>query len=428
MKKGLVLAGGGTRGACQSGALRALRALKKDDWQVVTGTSVGALNGALVVQKDYEAMDAMWENLKQEDIIEGAFTTDFNLETLFNERNQVATFFKNYVKEKGANITPFINRAKRMFHPDAFFNSPIDFGCIVVKKQNLKPVYVSKEMMKKNGVDWLVASASAFPIFPIYEFEEGEFLDGGYFDNLPIDYALRLGAEEVIAIDLHDPLVHPNFLYRPNVTYIYPRLKLENFMSFDREWLDKLIWHGYHDVMKTYGVYSGWLYTFEKCELPSYFLNFYRDIELLETRIKLASNINESLRSDAAIYSALTDLLHKPVLTDEEFFFGCMDALMDLCKLNQETIYTYEEARNQILVHFKRAVEETYFSFENLGPTTIKEYTKTLTIHGVVERMVHGILYPKDEFLNENLRLTLYPSENALAILVVYMLNELGEK
>ena len=84
MKKGLVLAGGGTRGAYQSGALRALRALKKDDWQVVTGTSVGALNGALVVQKDYEAMDAMWENLKQEDIIEGAFTTDFNLETLFN--------------------------------------------------------------------------------------------------------------------------------------------------------------------------------------------------------------------------------------------------------------------------------------------------------------------------------------------------------
>ena len=99
MKKALVLAGGGTRGAYQVGALRALRELGRDDWSIVCGTSVGALNGALIVQNDDAAMAEMWHGLKQEDIIKGAFSTDLSLETIVNERNLIASFFKKYVFE-----------------------------------------------------------------------------------------------------------------------------------------------------------------------------------------------------------------------------------------------------------------------------------------------------------------------------------------
>ena len=59
MKKALVLAGGGTRGSYQNGAVRALRRIGQDDWNLVTGTSIGALNAALIVQKDYKA-DYQW--------------------------------------------------------------------------------------------------------------------------------------------------------------------------------------------------------------------------------------------------------------------------------------------------------------------------------------------------------------------------------
>ena len=49
LNRGLVLGGGGSRGAYEIGVWRAARELNIE-FDVVTGTSIGALNGALVVQ------------------------------------------------------------------------------------------------------------------------------------------------------------------------------------------------------------------------------------------------------------------------------------------------------------------------------------------------------------------------------------------
>ena len=35
--------------------------------------------------------------------------------------------------------------------------------------------------------DWLLASASAFPAFPLCRIGGEAYIDGGYYDNLPID-------------------------------------------------------------------------------------------------------------------------------------------------------------------------------------------------------------------------------------------------
>lgn len=48
------MGGGGSRGSYQIGVWEALRELGID-YQIVTGTSIGALNGALMVQNDFEA-------------------------------------------------------------------------------------------------------------------------------------------------------------------------------------------------------------------------------------------------------------------------------------------------------------------------------------------------------------------------------------
>ncbi len=71
MKKGLVLAGGGSRGAYQIGVWQALREL---DFQIqaVAGTSVGALNAAMVAQDDFEGALALWERLTTGDVLASA--------------------------------------------------------------------------------------------------------------------------------------------------------------------------------------------------------------------------------------------------------------------------------------------------------------------------------------------------------------------
>ena len=60
---GLVLAGGGTRGAYQVGAWKALQELNiKIKW--IAGASIGALNGALFLQNDYAMVSKMYETIK----------------------------------------------------------------------------------------------------------------------------------------------------------------------------------------------------------------------------------------------------------------------------------------------------------------------------------------------------------------------------
>ena len=59
LKRAIVLGGGGSKGAYQIGAWRALRELGVD-YHIITGTSIGACNGALMVQGDYERALELW--------------------------------------------------------------------------------------------------------------------------------------------------------------------------------------------------------------------------------------------------------------------------------------------------------------------------------------------------------------------------------
>lgn len=64
----LVLSGGGAKGSFQVGAERVLREEQGFQWERVFGVSVGALNGALIAQQEYERLKNIWLTLKEEDI------------------------------------------------------------------------------------------------------------------------------------------------------------------------------------------------------------------------------------------------------------------------------------------------------------------------------------------------------------------------
>jgi NTE family protein len=69
MTSGLVLSGGGGKGAYQIGALRALSAAGFSP-QYVAGTSIGALNGALLVQGDLARAERCWQEIGHEQVIQ----------------------------------------------------------------------------------------------------------------------------------------------------------------------------------------------------------------------------------------------------------------------------------------------------------------------------------------------------------------------
>ena len=57
----VVFAGGGTKGSYQVGVIKALKELKINI-TAVSGTSIGAINGALVVQGDEDKLENIYSN------------------------------------------------------------------------------------------------------------------------------------------------------------------------------------------------------------------------------------------------------------------------------------------------------------------------------------------------------------------------------
>ena len=61
--KALVLSGGGLKGSYQIGAYKALKKLRYN-FDIVTGTSIGAINGAFITAKEEKKAIELWKNVK----------------------------------------------------------------------------------------------------------------------------------------------------------------------------------------------------------------------------------------------------------------------------------------------------------------------------------------------------------------------------
>jgi predicted acylesterase/phospholipase RssA len=66
---GIVLAGGGGRGAYQIGCWKKLKEFGLDRFSVISGTSVGALNAALIAAGDVPQAMRLWEDLEESKVV-----------------------------------------------------------------------------------------------------------------------------------------------------------------------------------------------------------------------------------------------------------------------------------------------------------------------------------------------------------------------
>ncbi len=117
-------------------------------------------------------------------------------------------------------------------------------------------------------MDYILASTACFPFISPHEIDDKKFIDGGYFDNIPVAMALKRGAENVIAVDLSaagiikkDTLKESDSLKK-----ISCKWSLGSFFAFNPENTKRIIRLGYLDAMKSFNVFSGEKYTFIKGE------------------------------------------------------------------------------------------------------------------------------------------------------------------
>lgn len=407
-KTALVLAGGGSKGAYEVGCIRALQALGYQ-FDVVCGTSIGALNGLLVAQNDYELLYDLWENMNVSTIMKEPINFELSLDSLMSQKNMIKPFFKSYINEKGADITPLLEKIHSLYNPEHLKASDITYGLVTVAFPALKPLEITNHEMKdEEVVEYAIASASCFPAFPVHKIHDNGYIDGGYYDNLPISMALKLGADQVIAIELNREVTHPQFLNRPNITLIRPSWHLGGFLDFDREALDARMQLGYLDTMKLHKKYKGYRYAFHLFdEDKSKSEQFYKQV------LNYENMINRPIRSKVISTSMtpITDLFYEmsyqTQLTMEDYLILALENAMEFYGMPYDKVYDYHEANETVYQKFVKSYHtnaDIYaHKFSEITSVRFKEYFKGFSKKEIVSYFYHMIKTGNDiEFAISN--------------------------
>ncbi len=208
-KVGLVLGGGGAKGAAEVGALKVIeRAGIPIDY--IAGTSIGAIVGGLyAVGYRAEALDSMFRS--QEWL---ALLADWDEETgskIYSERNGVKYVFGFPVSRKGSKqndglfgavkgdkIIEFLYDATRLRDSVNFNELPIPFRCVATDVKNMSEVVLDRGSLPLS----MRASMAVPGVFKPVRIGRKTLVDGGVMNNLPVDVVREMGADIVIAIDL----------------------------------------------------------------------------------------------------------------------------------------------------------------------------------------------------------------------------------
>lgn len=266
--KGLVLEGGGTKGAYQIGAYKALRDLGIE-FQGVAGTSIGALNGAYILQNDIEVMEDIWLTYDYThfmNIDEESYEKYKNIDFTAKNFNAVIGLINKARKNEGIDITPLRQLLEKTLNEESIRSSNKDFGLVTVhwdKKINPHPLYL-EDIPKGRLTDYLIASSS-LPIFKLDRMDDKLYLDGMFFDNMPISLLENKGYNDIVVIRLIDDFLGKISLNKHqdiNVKTIIPSEYLGGSLNKDKDSVEKNIKLGYFDAMKAYNRYEGTKYYF----------------------------------------------------------------------------------------------------------------------------------------------------------------------
>lgn len=261
--RALVLSGGGAKGSYQIGVWKALRQLGiKID--IVTGTSAGAINGALIVQGNYWKAVNVWKRLNFNKVFGEEIENDTDMEALYK------TIAKNFISEGGTEVKELNNLINKNLNKRKFYNSKIDYGLVTVNVTNnkLEPVELEKKDIPKDKLgEYILASASCFPAFKKMKINNNHYIDGAYYDNVPLNLAIKMGATEAIVVDLKSIGLKRITKKKIKQITISPENDLDNFLNFNPNSAKKNIKYGYNDTMKAFGKLEGNKYTFKLNEL-----------------------------------------------------------------------------------------------------------------------------------------------------------------
>lgn len=265
------------------------KALKELDIKIsaIAGTSIGAINAAFMIQDSAEKLEQMYYDIDVDDVI-GTNVEIGDNKNIFSISN-IAKIARDFIRQKGFNNEPLKALLQQNLDIEKIYNSNVDFGMVTYSIKDHKPHELFKdEIEKEHFVKYLLASA-CFPIYKAQKIGENTYMDGGLYDNMPINMLINKGYKQFIAVDISGPGLKRSLADKEiYIKLIRPNESIGGVFDFDRDRIKRNIQLGYLDAMKAFCRLQGHRFYFKTSDFCKMLKSFsIQTIEGLEIAASL---------------------------------------------------------------------------------------------------------------------------------------------
>lgn len=344
---GLVLGGGGSKGAYEVGVWKALIELNIDI-SVVVGTSIGAINSAFICSNNYKNLEELWLSIDFSTCfyVDDNFSVDENLSS-----KNIPKLIKNVITNRGLDNTPLKRLLQSYLNEDIIRNSSIDFGIVTLSMFPLRPIEIFKtDIPYGKIIDYIMASCS-LPGLKHMVIDGVTFFDGGMYNNVPTSMLLNSSCSTIIQVDIDGPGFKRKFNNKNNIPIIEIKCSesLGPIINFDGPRIKRNINLGYLDTLKAFNHLIGQNYYFFKDEASNGLL---KDIDDTELNIIMNSvNFNNSIYDHLKLLRAIKRIKNFSGIISRNHIniIMAMEITAEVIEIERCAIYSYDELLNKIL-------------------------------------------------------------------------------
>lgn len=329
MKRGLVLEGGGAKGAFHCGVVMALYD-NGYTFDGVAGTSIGAINAALIVQdKNYDSMFRLWSSVTaslftdlDDEQVENLFNKEYSKSTVVYWSKQVIKFIRNL----GIPTDKLIPFLKEYISEEKVRNSDMDLAMVTYSITDRAPVELFLEDIPIGELHNFIMASAYYPAFRLKPLNGKYYVDGGIYNNMPIALLAQKDYDEIIAVRTMSKM--PYKLPQGNnvkIDFICPSEDLGKTVALSQKMVSRNIKLGYFDALKFLKGYGGY----------RYYLDGSTDemIDLIYAAVrknyKILADVFK-MPNDSSVEAVIKELRSEVLKLYDEFTVNCDAALIML--------------------------------------------------------------------------------------------------
>ena len=260
----IALEGGGAKGAYEVGVWQALEEAGIK-YNAVSGTSVGALNGAMMVMRDLEGAVRAWKDIRLSDVIDLEGDQEENLHKVLNgevdlrDIQELIPQALDIIRNRGLDVAPLRAWVHEVADEKKIKESDVEFFVSTVSLTDKKGLEVKVNDLPEDEIcDMLLASAY-HPSFRLEKLGGKYYADGGFVDTLPLHVLVENGYKDIIAVRIPGHGIERRFRIPEdvNITLISTNSDLGGVLNFDAEQSRRDMLIGYLDAKRVlYGLYG----------------------------------------------------------------------------------------------------------------------------------------------------------------------------